>query len=98
MEVIEKSEAIAAVSRALDFVGSRDAGAAVDALRKLPGIEMQTARWIFIESDDWSNVFRCSRCSNICTTELFEHSPIDAERFWCSRCGAKMRRAEDAAD
>ena len=53
------------------------------------------ARWIFIMSDEWSNVFRCSNCSNVCTTELFEHSPIDAERFWCSRCGAKMRRAEE---
>ena len=57
--------------------------------------EMNTARWIFTTSDDWSNVFRCSRCFNVCTTEKFEDSPIVAERFFCSRCGAKMRRAED---
>lgn len=62
---------------------------------EIPAADVQPvkyAKWILFAKDKIGRAFYCSNCRKATTTEDFENSPLEREEYFCSRCGAVMRK------
>ena len=58
-------------------------------MREVPSADRPQGEWI----DEGKNLWKCSNCEMV----IYSESEQDRNKFhkWCSRCGARMKGADD---
>ena len=92
-ELIRRSDAIKAIIEYADThtFNSYNKGMhkAVSIIEDIPSADRPRGEWI----DKGRNLWECSNCK----MEIYSESEQDRSEFhkWCSRCGARMKGADD---
>ena len=92
-DLIKRSDAIKAILQKPAIHGSEGswyhADDIRDALNAVPSADRPQGEWI----DEGRNLWGCSNCG----MEIYSESERDRNEFhkWCSRCGARMKGADD---
>lgn len=87
-DLIKRSDAIKAVADYFDY--SRRFVESI--LSEVPSADRPQGEWV----DTGKNLWKCSNCEMV----IYSESEQDRNEFhkWCSRCGARMKGADDETD
>ena len=87
-DLINRDEAIEVVKKWFENI-KLNPDILIDSIISLPSADRPQGEWI----DKGRNLWGCSNCG----MEIYSESEQDRNEFhkWCSRCGARMKGADD---